>query len=130
MVDMKALYSVCERLSDELSEANRRIEKSDKLNASDVDYIDKLTHALKSIKTVIAMEEAYDDEYSRGYHGNSYYDGGSYARGKPNMVRRDYMGKYSRDDKHLIHEMQELMNMTSDERTRREIQRLINEMDR
>lgn len=52
-------------------------------NMADVQLADLLTHSLKSIDTVMAMEEA---EY-----GDS-YDGGSY-RGR----NRDSMGRYSRD---------------------------------
>lgn len=129
MADMKALYSVCERLSDELANANRRIEKNDKLNISDIEYLDKLTHAIKSIKTVIAMEEAYGEgEHSRGYPYHD-YDGNSYARGRTGNVRRDNMGRYSRDGKNMVHEMRDLMNMTTDERTKREIQRMLDEME-
>ena len=59
------------------------------LNAKDLEDIDKMAHALKSLKTYEAME------------GNSEYDGGSYrgsydsyARGRSRMT-----GRYiSRDD--------------------------------
>ena len=74
-----------------------------KLSGSDLDYVDKLTHALKSIKTTIAMVEAedggsYSDGSYRMYpHWNSYNDGmnnGSYARGRGSNARRDSMGRY------------------------------------
>lgn len=136
MADLKVMYSVCEKLSDELENANRRVEKSGKLSTADIEYLDKLTHAIKSIKTVIAMEEAYGDEYSENYRGNSYrgnsyYDGGSYARARERAsnVRRNAMDRYSRDSKNMAHEMRDLMNMTTDERTKRELQRMIDEME-
>lgn len=82
------LHDLCEKVTDEISEANKKLEKSGgKMTAGDLDYIDKLTHALKSIKTTLAMEE-YDDEYSGNYSG---------ARGRGRNARRDSMGRYSND---------------------------------
>ena len=61
------------------------------ISAGSLDVIDKLTHAVKSIDTIIAMEEA-------GYSNDGY----SYARGRRGNVRRDSMGRYSSryDDGH------------------------------
>lgn len=135
MADMKTLYAMCERFSDELSEANKRIEKNPKLNTGDIEYLSKLTDIIKDLKTIIAMEEQ-DGEYSN-YYPNS-YDNYSYARGRGGNARRDsmerysrdnYSGNYSRDHSETISKMRNLMNETSDERTRREIQRLISEME-
>lgn len=111
----KTLHDLCETVSRELEEANAKIRKAGgKLSAGDVEYIDKLTHSLKSIKTTIAMMEAEEDDggYSGRYMpyyggmgrtyadgrmdgGRSYGDGMSYA-GRRN-ARRDSMGRYSRD---------------------------------
>jgi len=104
---IETLYELCETLDRELQEANEKIRKAGgKLNAGDVDYIDKLTHSLKSVKTTIAMMEAEDDGgYSnrdgssmRGgrYNGMSYEGGMSRASGRQN-ARRDSMGRYSRE---------------------------------
>lgn len=110
------LHDLGEKITDEIAKANKKLEKSGgELSAGDIEYIDKLTHALKSIKTTLAMEE-YEDDYSNMYGGNSYarggnrgggrssnrsgnsYEGGnSYARGRRGNVRRDSMGRYSRD---------------------------------
>lgn len=82
------LHDLCEKVTEEISEANKKLEKSGgKMTAGDLDYIDKLTHALKSIKTTLAMEE-YDDEYSGNYSG---------SRGRGRNARRDSMGRYSGD---------------------------------
>ena len=114
------LYKMCETLGESLKEANEKIRNAGgKLSAGDMQYVDQLTHAIKSIKTTIAMMEAedeggsYDDGgsyrrggYSRGYgpnrgsyDGGSYeggsYEGGSYARGRGRNARRDSMGRYS-----------------------------------
>lgn len=84
----EGLHDLCEKVTEEISEANKKLEKSGgKMTAGDLDYIDKLTHALKSIKTTLAMEE-YDDEYSGNYSG---------ARGRGRNARRDSMGRYSGD---------------------------------
>lgn len=84
------LYGICENVTDELSEAKKKLDKSGgKMTAGDLDYIDKLTHTLKSIKTTLAMEEAGEDgEYSGNYSG---------ARGRGRNARRDSMGRYSSD---------------------------------
>lgn len=140
---MKTLYAMCERFSDELSEANKRIEKNPKLNTGDIEYLSKLTDIIKDLKTIIAMEES-DGEYSNYYPYS--YDNYSYAGGRGGNVRRDNMGRYSRDNysserggnysgnysrdhSETISKMRNLMNETSDERTRREMQRLISDME-
>ena len=65
-------------------------ESGNELNPQTLEVADKALHALKSLKTYEAMEDA-------GYSEASYGDGGSYGRGRMN-VRRDGMGRYSRDD--------------------------------
>lgn len=93
---LETLHKLCEVLTDELEEYSRKIEKSDGMSAGDLEAVDKLSHALKSIKTTIAMMEAEDEDggYSnRGYM--PYYGGMSYA-GRMN-AKRDSMGRYSRE---------------------------------
>lgn len=113
------LHKLCKALTEELDEYSKKIEKADKMSAGDLAAIDTLSHALKSIKTTIAMMDADDGEggYSGRYmplyypggmsyadgrsnrggssnRGSNSYDGGSsYARGQ----RRDSMGRYSRE---------------------------------
>ena len=70
-------------LMDELDEC---VNKKEELSTSGLDIIDKLTHSIKSIDTIIAMEEA----------GYSYEDGTSNARGRGRYAKRDAMGRYSR----------------------------------
>ena len=66
---IKVLYDLCETLSRALKDANEKIRNAGgKLGAGDLDYLDKLTHSLKSIKTTIAMVESEDEgEYSNNY---------------------------------------------------------------
>lgn len=118
-MSVKTYYEIKDMICEELD----RQAKKGKINSpSELDVLDKLTHSLKSIATIIAMEEAGedDDDYSerggsyrggnsyRGQsnrggsyrgesnRGGSYRDGGSsFARGRSN-ARRDSMGRYSR----------------------------------
>jgi len=92
------LHELCETIAEEIKEINKKIEKADgKMSAGDLEVIDKLTHAMKSIKTTIAMLEAdggYSGHYMAPYYGRS-YRGNSYGRGRG--AKRDSMGRYSRE---------------------------------
>ena len=137
----KDLHEMCEILSQELSEANEKIRQAGgKMSGSDLDYVDKLTHAIKSIKTTIAMMEAdegtsgrmypyYVGSYNDGSYNNGSYRGrSSYARGRMNS-RRDSMGRYSGDD-NMVAELRELMQDAPDEQTRKEFERFIQKIER
>lgn len=144
MDNMKELHEICETVSRAIAQANEKIRNAGgKLSASDADYVDRLTHILKSVKGVIKMEEDADMDtgysermYSRGYDRGSYrgsYDGGSYGRGRMN-ARRDSMGRYSGNDDYsrggdMVEELRGLMNMAPDDQTRQEMQRLIQKME-
>lgn len=137
------LHQMCDTLSRELGEANEKIRQGGgKLSGSDLDYVDKLTHALKSIKTTIAMIEAEGDgSYGDGsYASKNYADGyggsyrmNSYARGRGSNARRDSMGRYSSRgysrDSEMVSELHELMEQAPDERTRQEFQRFISKIE-
>lgn len=125
-----------EELKDMLCEELEEITKKGELTAGSLDTVDKLTHAIKSIDTIIAMEE-YGDDYSRrrSYDGEMdgmrserrrMYDGRSYAR------KRDSMGRYSRggysyaDAKEdMIADLNEVMNETTDEKLKGEVKKFI-----
>jgi len=138
---IKDLHELCETLSREIGETNEKIRKAGgKLSAGDLEYVDKLTHALKSVKATIAMMEDEGEGYSGHY---PYYMGGSYddgnmggnrsMRGRSYAQRRDSRGRYSstysRDgysrDGGMVEELRELMQDAPDERTRQEFQRFI-----
>lgn len=74
-----------ERLRDMLMAELDRCAEKDGLSNNSLYTVDKLTHSIKSIDTILAMEDA---GYSK--------DGYSYARGRRGNVRRDSMGRYSR----------------------------------
>lgn len=85
---MHKMYELREMLCEELD----KITKKGELSAGSLDVVDKLTHSIKSIDTIIAMEEA-------GYSGEDYaMRGNSYARGRGSNARRDSMGRYSSDN--------------------------------
>lgn len=101
---MHEMYELKEMLCDELA----KITKKGELSAGSLDAVDKLTHSIKSIETIIAMDE-YSEEDGMSYEGGSYARGGgnrgggnrgggsrggnSNARGGR---RRDSMGRFSR----------------------------------
>lgn len=109
------------------------------LTKESLDNMDKLTHSLKSIDTVMAMEDAYDDE---GYSGarrypmrDSYgrysgrgsdrsYDRGGYA-GRRNSTRRGYSGDDDREG--MIAMMQDMYDRTSDGMERETIRKMIDQ---
>ena len=152
------LHEMCETLARSLKEANEKIRSAGgKLSTTDVDFVNKLTHALKSVKATIAMIESEgmdeggsygDGSYNmRGYSrdGGSYrgsYEGGSYARGRGRYANRDSMGRYSsrgysregytRDGGYsgsMADELRELMEQAPDDQTRQEMQRLVQKLE-
>ena len=74
-----------EELREMLCSELEKITKKGELSAGSLDVIDKLTHSIKSIDTIMAMEDA-------GYSNESGY---SYARGRGRYANRDSMGRYS-----------------------------------
>ena len=77
-----------EELREMLCAELEKITKKGELSAGSLDVIDKLTHSIKSIDTIMAMEDSgYSNEYPY-----------SYARGRGRNARRDSMGRYSRDN--------------------------------
>ena len=129
---IKDLHELCETLSREIGEANDKIRKAGgKLSAGDLEYVDKLTHALKSVKATIAMmeDEGYSGHYPMAYdNGNHPYH--SYAR---RDSRGRYSGRYSRDGysrgSDMVAELRELMEDAPDDRTRSEFQRFISKIE-
>lgn len=141
---IKSLHELCETVSRELEECNDKIRMAGgKLSPGDVEYLDKITHMLKSIKTTIAMMEAEEDGYSenwggmsyaggRGYRGNSMARGGRGRRNNNPMGRNQYSREgYSYEDgmEDLLVEMRGMMGELPEEK-RREVERFVNKMER
>lgn len=128
---MDFYYDLKMMLCKELEQLARKRE----LSAGDLDVVDKLTHSIKSIVTIMAMEEGgYSYERNSGVRGRNrdmnrytyedgnsglYYDDGGYSN------RRYYDGgysgrRYSREEgkSKMIQEFEKLMDdaSTPDER--------------
>lgn len=129
-----------EMLCSELDEITRKGE----LTAGSLETVDKLTHSIKSIDTIIAMEEG-------GYSEDGYEGASSYARGRGRNARRDSMGRYSSDNysrenrsrrdysrngystddsrESMIEKLHEMLDDAPNEKIRNAIHRLINQLD-
>ena len=128
---IEELYDLCETLEKDLAKTNEKLRKSGgELSGADLEYVDKLTHSLKSIKTTIAMIEAEEDGYSergrRSYRGDS-YNRGSYARKRDSMGRYTREGGYSRAEEYRSM-LAEAMEYAPDEMTREKLRRMKDEM--
>lgn len=132
---MHKLYELRDMLMEELEECTDKGE----LSAGSLEIVDKLTHSIKSIDTILAMEDAgysNDDDYS--------YRGYSNARGRGRNARRDSRGRYSResynggmsgrysrrggysrDKEELMEQLRDLEMSAQDEKTKRMIQQFM-----
>jgi len=125
---MHAIYELKEKLCDELEEYGEK-----KLDAGTLDVVDKLAHTIKNLDKII---ESYEEEdgYSRDMDGDMMHSyrgdrGMSYARGRRGNVKRDSMGRYSRDNKMMVDELRDLMHDAPDERTKAEFRKFIEKME-
>lgn len=122
------LEELCETLSEELHSANSKL-RNGKMNSGDLEYIDKLTHALKSVTILKEMEggsqRSYDDGSYRSYDGRRSYEGNSMRR---SYRRRDSMGRYSRDNEELMSDLQQLADKAPDPQTKAEIEKFMRTM--
>lgn len=92
---LNTLYELCDVVSKELKEATEKLRQSGgKLSAGDVEYIDKLTHTVKSIKTTIAMMEA-EDEGGYSQAGTMQYPMPRSMRSRSNQGGGSYRGSYN-----------------------------------
>lgn len=130
------LEELCETLGHKVAETNDKIRMGNgDINGGDLSYIDALTHALKSVKTTMAMMDA-EGGYSRDGYSRDYgympsarkYIGYSNARGR--YDRRDSMGRYSRGADEMIEQVRDLMDKAPDEQTRHDLQRILERIDK
>lgn len=119
---MHELNELKEMLCDELEKITRKGE----LSAGSLDAVDKLTHSIKSIETIMAMNDYSED-------GRNY--GGSYGRNTRNSYARrnsrDYSGRrYSREEgmEMLKYELQDLMENVGPEE-KKIIKKWMNQID-
>lgn len=133
---MEKLRKIREMVCDELDSIAKRGE----LSAGSLETLDKLTHTLKSIDTVIAMSD-YDDG-GASYDGA---DGGSMGGMSGRRGRSRTTGRYvSRDGGYsgrggmsydgarteLMSHVDELMGMATDEPTKQMIRRFKAELEK
>lgn len=126
---MHKLYELKENLCKELEEYG----KESDISSSSLDTIDKLAHAIKNIDKIISSNEDEESGYSRRM--SPYYrDEEPYAyRGRSRNARRDSMGRYSsegysRNDE-ITSKLYNMMDNVHDERTRQDIQKLLDRME-
>lgn len=119
---MHALYDLKEMLCKQLEDYGKKGE----LSPAILERVDTLAHAAKNVDKLI---ESY--EQGGEYSGARYpVDGGhSMGRGR----KRDSMGRYSGDgySRHgdLTDQLRDMLDDTSDDRTRQELQRLITRLE-
>ena len=134
---MDAFYELKDMLCEELED----VVKKGELSAGDLDVVDKLTHSIKSLVTIMAMEEggySNDGSYD-GYNGNgggmtggsynSYPRGYSGRRGRDSMGRYTSGRRYSRDEAkdEVMRHLEKAMNGASGEQ-RKIIQDAVDEL--
>ena len=119
------------------------------MSVGDLDVIDKLTHSIKSLVTIMAMEEggySYEGGNSNGNSGarrrdsmGRYADGGSYNYrdgGNSGYSGRRYNDsgysgrRYSRDEgkEHMMQQLEKLMDDASTQEDREIIQSAISKL--
>ena len=90
MKNIEELHKLCDKVMDSITDVNRKLDKeTERLTENDATYINTLAHILKSVKTVIAMED-----YPDGYSGN-----GGWNYNDPNYINPNMgsSGRYYRD---------------------------------
>ena len=146
------MHKLIEYICDELEELEGKVGSGEKLSVAEVEYMSLLAESKKDLlKGEDMMEGGYSGRgysrrgYSRreGREGRMYYDGRSndgrsyegrsYERGRGGSSRRGSMGRYSNeysmDTDSMVSELSEMMNEAPDERTRKEIQKLIEKIE-
>lgn len=119
-----------EMLCDELDQ----IASKGELTAGSLDTIDKLTHSIKSLGTIMAMEGysnegSYESSYARGNRGGRSNRGGrgSYAR----RGRYSREQGYSMDDQkeYIVEQLEDIMEDAHDSKTRKAIEKAIMQLN-
>lgn len=125
---MDYLYDLKDMLCKELKEYAKKGE----LSAGSLETIDKLTHSLKSVVTIMAMEDggySRDDGYSGARRRDSmgrYADGGSYER-----YNDGYSGRrYSRDEgkNRMVQQFEEMMQEANTQEEREILRNTLNRL--
>lgn len=127
---MHALYELKDMLCKELEEIGEKGE----LTTGTVDTVEKLSSSVKNLCKIIDYCE--DEEYSGDMMGSSYARGGNRMGGRGRGGRGgrtganqygSYARGYSRDGD-MVSKLEDLMGEARDDKTRREIERLVEKM--
>lgn len=135
-MSMQTYHDLKNMLCEELDEITRKGE----LTAGSLDTVDKLTHSIKSLETIIAMNEHGGESEMYPYMGGwrSYADRDGMRGGRSYARKRDAMGRYSRDGRgysrddareDMLTDLRELMQDAPDEHTKKKFQRFISEIE-
>ena len=128
---MDAMHEICEKFKDELDEFARQ----DKFTVEDIKIIDAITHTIKSIQTVKAMDA---HGYSYRSYSPIYHREGEEWEGESRAMRGSHRDGYtyrdgrSRDDSRdmLRKHAEKIMTHTDSPEVRRAAEMLIMEIDR
>ena len=137
---MDAMHEICEKFKDELEEFARQ----DKFTSEDIRIIDAITHTIKSIATIKAMEgsgysyRTYRASYNRDGRGGSYGEDEWEREHSERSMRGGRDGynyrtdRYSRDDSRdmLLKYAEKIMSHTDDAEVKRAAQALMAEIDK
>lgn len=146
-MSMQTYYNIKKMLCRELDNYG---DKGQIKDMEELKTIDMLTHAIKSVATVIAMDEAKYEGESGHYPpfmwgGRSFEGSGLSGResreGRSNAQRRNAMGQFSRDESYdersmrrsrdsgMADELRELMYRAKDDETRMKFKRFIMDLE-
>lgn len=132
---MEYMHELKEMLCEELE----HIAEKGELTAGSLETIDKLTHSIKSIATIMAMEDS-DYSYADGNMNRNMNRGGSYAQ------RRDSRGRYSRRNSYarsgrrngysrdeetdkMVDKLEKMMEQTQDPNVKQAIEQAIDTIE-
>lgn len=128
-MNTETMERLCKIMERQLEKAVDTLEREGgKLPADDAEYLDYLTHTIKSIKTTLAME-GYGASERRGRDRMGRYTSrdGSYE-GSYDGSYRSYEGGRSMHGDEVRENLQRMMNETGDERVKRAIREALNNM--
>lgn len=128
---MEYMHELKEMLCDELE----KIAEDGELTAGSLETIDKLTHSIKSIATIMAMEDSgYSGEYGdnmnpyRGSYAQRRDSRGRYSRmNRGSYARGSRRGGYSRDDESekMVEKLERMMEKATDPKAKTAIHEAI-----
>lgn len=136
-MSMQIYYDIKKMLCEEL---DKMADKGRIANREDLSIIDALTHSIKSVETIIAMNESKYEGKSEHYLPPHMWGPRSFDDGQSNGQRRNAMGQFSRDnyengsmmrsrDEGMVEELRDLMYRAKDDQTRMKFKRFIMDLE-